>query len=140
MWEDKTKTVSELGKLANDPYPMEDMPNISSLKVNFNLDSLNPENSTLIFLSKEALTDNKGNIISEFGYLKEHLANGILSFPMLTSGEDTFTFTYLHPGTYYITVVSDLNGDFFLSEGDKTHPSKIIHVASGKNEQVTIGL
>jgi hypothetical protein len=47
----------------------------------------------------------------------------VLSFPEINPGVTEFTFTYLHPGTYYLTVVSDVNDDHFPSKGDFTHES-----------------
>ena len=54
------------------------------------------------------------------------------------SEETDFTFTYLHPGEYYLTVVADMDDDGFPSPGDITHSRQRGVVPPLGHPQVTI--
>ena len=82
----------------------------------------------MLYLSREALTDEQGKFIMEYGYISKDVGNGILSFPEIVSSQEEFTFTYLHPGKYYITAVADMNKDGYFSKGDITSISELIEV------------
>ena len=68
----------------------------------------------------------------------QRLLNTLLQFPELAKSQNEFTFTYLHPGTYYLTVIADMDGDGLPSPGDITHPRRRIVVQPRTHQKVTI--
>lgn len=138
IWEDKRLSVKELGKIARDPIRIDQMPHLAQLElsiergVDHNLTPLG------VYLSREPLTDAKGKLRMKWGYPDEDVFNGILMFSDLTAGENVFTFTYLHPGTYYLTVVADVNRDGYPSKGDVTHASVRVEVAPEHTTKVQV--
>ena len=138
MWEDPRLDLVELGKAAGDPYRIEAMPHLSTLRVAVERGEAVQGKKLLVFLSIEALTDAKGRFITEWGYVREDLLNGLLLFPEVSGHQNEFTFTYLHPGDYYLTVIADLDGDGFPSPGDITHPARRIRVQPRSAETVVI--
>ena len=56
-------------------------------------------------------------------------------FPEIAQGINEFNFTYLHPGTYYLTCVADINGDGYASKGDVSSKSLLVEVKA--NSKVT---
>lgn len=125
----KDISLEELGALAGDPYPIQEIPYISTLKVEIEQNENIEEEELIIYLSKEPLTDEKGNLIMEYGYMKIEVFNGIFHFPNLKKGSLGYLFEYLHPGKYYITVVADKNKNGFASKGDLVSVSKKIVVS-----------
>ncbi len=121
VWEDAKLSVEELAMLTGDPVRIDQMPRLSKLRVMLARGPKTRNAPLEIYLSKDALTDKDGKFLSQHGSIREDAFNGILMFSQLTAGEDEMTFTYLHPGTYYVTVVADLNGDGYPSAGDVTH-------------------
>lgn len=128
MWEEEGKSVVELGKSANDPYRIDQIPYLSKLKVSIKRNRSTRGSNLLLLLSDKALTDESGSFITEYGYIREDLLNTLLAFPEIEGERDEFTFSYLHPGTYYLTVIADMDGDGMPSIGDFTHPRKRIIV------------
>ena len=75
----------------------------------------------MVYLSDEPLTD-------ENGFISAEAFNSILHFPELEADAKKFQFTYLHPGTYYLTVIADHNGDQLPGSGDISSKSQKITV------------
>ena len=138
VYEEGQRDLPSLGQLAGDPIGVEQMPHLASLKVNIGQSGHTANRKLIIYLSREALTDEEGKAIMENGYPKQSLFDGILAFPELASNTRQFTFHYLHPGDYYITVVADSNGDHYLSEGDATSPSRKITIGPKVNKLVMV--
>ena len=128
LWEDIGKPIEELAKVAKDPYPITKMPHLSRLTVEIERNATIKGKNLLLYLSQKPLTRADGKFITEYGYLETNVANTLLMFPEITGTMDKFTFTYLHPGEYYLTVVADMNGDSLPSPGDVAAPSKRIVV------------
>ena len=76
--------------------------------------------------------------ITQSGYIREDLLNTLLLFPELAKNQSEFTFTYLHPGDYYLTVIADMDGDGFPSPGDITHARRRVTVEPKSKQKVTI--
>lgn len=123
MWEEEGKSLEELAVLANDPYPLAYVPNVGSLKLSVAQTDTTKGQRYLVYLSRTPLTDPNGKLFQKNGYPDASRFNGVLSFPEIEKGFTEFTFTYLHPGTYYLTVVVDTNNDHYPSKGDITHSS-----------------
>ena len=127
-----------LGKLSGDPYTVDQVPHLSTLRLNLELNDKIREEKLLVYLSGEPLAIATGALDTEHGYIKQDIFNSIMAFPELVPGQDSFTFHYLHPGPYYITVVADLNKDGFASPGDISCASQWIEIRPESEEKVTI--
>ncbi len=121
--------VYTLAPQSGDPYTISDHPQLATLNVNITRSTQITNDNLLVYLSKDALTD--GN-----GFLTANLSayNTLLHFPSLENGENSFMFTYLHPGDYYLTVIADKNQDGSPSAGDVVSPSKLITISALQNK------
>lgn len=126
-----TSDVFTLAAGSGDPYTISDYPHVGYLTVDITRNSAIDSVPTFLYLSKTALTDSQG-------FMQTNAFNDLLLFPELIATQDAFTFTYLHPGDYYVTVIADKNGDGFPGSGDITHPSQTITITSGGQQQITI--
>ncbi|CAL2087556.1 hypothetical protein [Tenacibaculum sp. 190524A05c] len=126
--------VYELAPQSGDPYIISDHPRLGTLTVNINRNNTISNDNLLVYLSKDPLTDSDGYFTQT-----SEAYDTLLHFPSLENNEDTFLFTYLHPGTYYLTVIADKNNDGGPSEGDIVSISKeiIITPLENKTENVT---
>ena len=126
--------VYELAPQSGDPYIISDHPRLGTLTVNINRNNTISNDNLLVYLSKDPLTDSDGYFTQT-----SEAYDTLLHFPSLENNEDTFLFTYLHPGTYYLTVIADKNNDGGPSEGDIVSVSKEIIIAplENKTENVT---
>lgn len=138
IWENKDLELIELGKLAKDPYRIDQIQNVAKVKVNISKAETHKERKTLLYLSREPLTNEKGTLLMEYGYVKKELFDGILSFPEINASESTFTFTYLHLGEYYLTAVADTDGNGYASKGDATSGSQKIIVDTEDLKEVEV--
>ena len=138
LWEQPGRSVEELGKIARDPYPINKMPHLAKLTIRARRNNTINGKPLLIYLSKDALTDQQGKFITESGFLREDVGNSLLMFPEITGKHDEFTFTYLHPGEYYLTVIADMNSDSLPTPGDVTHRSIKIVVEPKSNETIQV--
>ena len=69
---------------------------------------------------------------------KEKYWVGSLEETDRSAKQNEFTFTYLHPGKYFLTVVADMDGDGLPSPGDITHPRMELNVRPKSDGSVTI--
>lgn len=127
-----------LAKQAQDPITIADMPYIGELDVIIAQSDLIKDKKLEVYLSKDPLTDKDGKFIMEYGYLKQQVYDGILLFSELEPGVESFKFTYLHPGKYYITVVADVNKDMYASKGDISSASKIISILPNGKHSIDV--
>lgn len=138
IWEEKGKSLVELAKIARDPYRIDQMPYLSKLSVSVVRNKMIAGKKLQIYLTNRPLADKNGKLITEYGYVRADLLNGILSFPEISSKTNAFTFTYLHPGTYYLTVLADINKDGYPSPGDITHAKTKVVVAPKTHHKIKI--
>ncbi len=138
IYTDREKSLEELAKLAGDPYTISDIPHLARLTLNIEREEKIKPYKTLIYLSRHALTDKSGKFFLKYGFLDEKAGNSILTFPELSNKQESFTFTYLHPGEYYLTVVADVNNDGYLSVGDISSTSKKIMVAPKSHKTIVV--
>lgn len=120
-----------LGINAGDPYLHSEHPRLSNLQVNIDRNTFIQNDRLFVYLSDESLTDN-------FGFMQVEPFNTVTLFPELEAGEDDFLFTYLHPGTMYVTVIADRNGDQAPGLGDMTHVSQEITLNPETTEIINI--
>ncbi len=121
--------VYELAPQSGDPYQITDHPRLGTLTANITRNSEITDTNLFVYLSKDALTDADGFLTTN-----AEAYDTLLHFPTLENKEDTFLFTYLHPGDYYLTVIADKNNDGAPSEGDILSISKRITVAPLENK------
>ena len=93
IWEDKTKSVLELGRLAKDPFRIDQMPYLLQLAVSVKRTAATKGKKLHMYLSNRALTDKRGKFITQGGYVRSDLLDGLLSFPEVSGKHDRFTFT-----------------------------------------------
>ncbi len=129
LWQDLSKPMDSLGMLAGDPIRIDQVPYISSLTLKLSRSQAIRDRKLQVYLSTESLTDSSGRFKTRYGFIDETSMNTVVLFPELGKKEETFTLTYLHPGTYYITVIADMNGDGIPSKGDISRKSKKVVVA-----------
>ena len=89
-------------------------------------------------MSKSPLTNDEGQLIMEYGYIKMDLMNQVLLFPEISGKADHFELTYLHPGEYYLTTFIDNNGDYTPSKGDISSKSQLITVAPNSTQNILV--
>ncbi|MCF2873380.1 MULTISPECIES: hypothetical protein [unclassified Tenacibaculum] len=121
--------IYELAPQSGDPYQITDHPRLGTLTVNLTRNSQITDTNLLVYLSKDPLTDTNGYLTSNSAAF-----DTLLHFPSLENKEDTFLFTYLHPGEYYLTVIADKTGDGAPNQGDILSISKKITVAPLENK------
>lgn len=124
--------VYTLASQSGDPFIITDHPYLATLRVDITKNTLINGKKLFLYLSKDPLTDNSGIMQGDAEF------NTVLQFPELDETANNFTFTYLHPGEYYITVIADANDNGYASTGDVTHVSQAITVNPNGQQQVTI--
>ncbi len=125
--------VYELAPQSGDPYTIIDHPRLGTLTVNLTRNTEITNDNLLVYLSKDALTDTNGFLTSDVNAYET-----LLHFPNLEDKENTFLFTYLHPGDYYLTVIADKNNDLAPTEGDILSISKKITIAPLENKEENV--
>jgi hypothetical protein len=97
----------------HDPYPSEPQPNVGSITVEIAVDENLPfETDHELFL---LLTTN--SLFDGLIYDPDNL-RFISRYVYLPVGTTTYTFTHVHPGTYYLYSYNDINGDKLHKSGD----------------------
>lgn len=138
IWEDASKSLAEMGRLAKDPIRIDQMPHVAKLTVSVQRNEQIKGKKLHMYLSHRALTDKDGTFNTQSGYIRLDLLDGLLMFPEISGKQDEFTFTYLHPGNYFLTVIADMDGDGYPSPGDITHARTEITVKPKSTSKVTI--
>lgn len=136
--EQSDKSLIELGKIARDPRRIDQMPYLAQLRIDVERNSVIKGKKLHAYLSRDALVSEGGKFITQSGYVREDLLNTLLLFPELGPEETEFTFTYLHPGDYYLTVIADMDDDGFPSPGDVTHRRQKVSVLPNSRQRVVV--
>ncbi len=105
-----------------DPFPRADHGHLSELNINIIRGDLIPEETLLLYLSKEPIIDADGSV--NFESVQRQVIRTISVLP----DEQVYRTTYLHPDQYYVTAFSDLDANFFPSSGDVCNISKLVDV------------
>ena len=132
------KNLIELGKLAKDPRRIDQMPHLSQMTVQVQRNQATNDKKLHLYLSRDALVSPSGDFITRYGYIREELLDTLLLFPEIAKNQSEFTFTYLHPGDYFLTVVADMDDDGFPSPGDITHSRRKVNVKPTTKQTITI--
>jgi hypothetical protein len=130
---DANATVYDLAPLSGDPFTISDHPRLGTLLLNINRDTAIEEDVLIAYLSKAPLTDSNGFFLSD-----PTAFDSVLHFPTLIEGEETFFYSYLHPGDYYVTVIADKDGDYGPSLGDVSSISTLISIGVEENKTATV--
>ena len=123
--------VISLAIESGDPYRIDEQPSLSFLQIDITKTPLIENKVLFLYLSEDPLTD-------AFGYMDYTKFNSVLLFPQLDANESQFLVTYLHPGSYYVTIVADINEDGVPSPGDVTHITQPITITAESQQQITI--
>jgi len=117
-----------------DPFPRSAHEHLSELTVNIVKDDVISNAPLLLYFSTEPLIDEAGNV--DFDNLDRKVARTI----GVRANEASFTSTYLHPDTYYITAFSDMDNNFIPSTGDLFNVSKeiIVEPESAPSMQIIV--
>lgn len=117
---------------SGDPWTIAEIPYLGYLQLDVVKNTEIEGAQILINLSTDPLTD-------EFGYFNSIEAfNTVLLFPALVAAQNEFLVTYLHPGTYYVNVTADMDGNGIPSEGDITHLPVMVTIAPTSENELTI--
>ena len=111
--------VYNLATQSGDPFIITDHPRLGTLQVNITRNSQITNTNLFVYLSKDALTDTNGTLTSDV-----NAYNTILHFPTLENKEIQFLYTYLHPGEYFLTVITPL----FINKKMLSQPKKGIYL------------
>ncbi len=134
LWQaSSNENVFKMAKSALDPITIRDYPYLSSLKINLNRQKKMKNKQIILYVSTTPLTDKKGTLSTEV----DNYNNNIL-FSFLTNGEDSFKYTYVHPGKYYVTAIADLDKNYIISKGDISSKSIAVTIMPESNAEVNI--
>ena len=119
---------------AQDPFPKSDHGHLSDFTIDFNRDVTIQNEDLLFYLSTEPLVDASGN--TNLGNINTKVVRTI----DITSAEATYTATYVHPDSYYVTAFADLDGNYFPSSGDYSSESIPFVIAAETNTNTAVDI
>lgn len=125
--------VYTLSGESGDPYTILDHPKLGSIQVNLTRNSKITASNLFVYLSKDPLTDANGVLSSN-----PEVYNSLLHFPTLTEKENSFLFTYIHPGDYYITIIADQDNNLSISSGDIASISTSFTLGNKEHKTISI--
>lgn len=97
----------------SDPYPESAQPYLGKAMLSYSISntlSTTATGSVLLFVTTQPILEN-------FAFNAANLST-ISRYVVLQNGETSFTFNYMHPGTYYVYAVYDKNSDLNIGSGD----------------------
>lgn len=118
---------------SGDPYTITDHPKLGSIQIDISRNNDILDSNLFVYLSKEPLTNTDGQLTSNTVAF-----NSILHFPTLTEKENSFLFTYIHPGSYYLTIIADKNNDLTISNGDITNISTAFTLNNKEHKTLSV--
>ena len=131
LYQSSSNDVYAMAPLSGDPFTIQDHPNIGLLDINIVRNPTIQNDNLFLYLSEQPLTD--GNGILQFQNF-----SSIFSLTDLTNAETNFRYTYVHPGTYYVNIIADRNGDGAPGAGDYCHANQQITINPNGTHQITI--
>lgn len=105
----------------NDPYPEEEQPYLGKAHINYSFLGVithDPSKKVFIFLTTKPLITNYALNAGNLKYLSRYV--------ILSDSDREFTFNYMHPGTYYLYPLYDVDGSNSFSSGDMVSTNNII--------------
>lgn len=131
MDQDSVRTVYDMANTSGDPVRIQDHSNMAALNVNLSPDADRANHPSLLFLSKAPLVDAQGQVDWD-------AFDSVLLFPQISAGQESFEFTYLFQGTYYLTGFSDRDNNGSPSPGDKAGISQLINLNPGAKPSISL--
>lgn len=127
--------VYALASMSGDPVTINDYPRLGTITVNFTRNTAINNTDLFLYLSKASLTNVSGVLTSNLDTY-----NSILHYPTIERADTSsrFLFTYIHPGTYYLTIIADKDGDGFPSSGDIVSPSQIVRLGLEEHKVINV--
>jgi hypothetical protein len=114
-----------------DPYPEGDQPYLGKATVNITYTASTPGTQSFVIFTTQPLFSGMSFQSSNLKYRSRYV--------ILPVSDQQYTFTYLHPGTYYAYVLNDANGDQTFSSGDHINsPLSVISFTLNPESQVSI--
>lgn len=117
---------------AADPFPKSEHGHLSDLKINISKDNSIADDALLLYISTEKLIDENGQVNFE------NLDRKVVRTIDVQGNEAFYETTYLHPDTYYITVFTDKDNNFFPSQGDVANASQLIEVTAEQQLEMEV--
>ncbi len=117
-----------------DPFPKSEHHYLSDLKINIEKENAIQNEQLLLYISTQPIVDE--NLQVNFTNLEEKLIRTI----DIMANETSYTTTYLHPDTYYITIFADIDNNFYPSSNDYTNKSQQIVVNPETFEEISINV
>ncbi len=110
-----------------DPYPETDQPYLGQATINYTFSSSftpNPSNKVFLIITTQPLISgislNTGNLKYRSRYV------------ILAANDNSYTFNYMHPGSYYLYALYDADGNNNFSSGDWVSTSNVAFNLSGQ--------
>jgi len=120
-----------------DPYPESSQPHLGITNLSYAFDASvtpDPQKKVLVILTAKPLFD---GLIFNAANLKYRSR-----YVILNADDPNYSFTYMHPGTYYINLLYDINGDMLVNAGDYVNfpfdKSFVLPVSGTVSPSVTI--
>jgi hypothetical protein len=104
---------STSGTPAGDPYPENAQPYLGKLTANIHYDTgfiADPTKKVFLILSTQSLINNGLNNITNM--------NSVCRTVILSANDTSYTFNYLHPGSYYLYAFYDKDANNIFNTGD----------------------
>jgi len=96
-----------------DPYPETDQPYLGKITISYNFAGTytpNPTNKVFLVITTQPL-------INGFSFNSTNLKFRS-RYVILDANDTSFTFNYMHPGTYYVYAIYDNDGNQTFNSGD----------------------
>lgn len=97
----------------NDPYTAAEQPYVGKATLSYTVApniTLGSNSKVVLIVSTEPLIGSTGPNLANFKTRSRYV--------ILTSPDQSFTFTYMHPGSYYLYALADANGDNMIGSGE----------------------
>lgn len=113
------ETEAVFYSVADDPYPETQQPYLGQSQVNITISNpttVDPTKKVLIIVSTQPLFNGFVFDANQLKYRSRYVFVG-------ATDPTGFNFNYMHPGSYYINALYDVNGDFTFTSGDYMNSS-----------------
>jgi len=123
--------------LADDPYLETDHPYLGVVNISININNpttIDPNKMIMISITSEPLFNGYIFNINNLKYRSRYV--------FVKANNPTFSFSYMHPGDYYLNTIYDSNSDSFFSSGDYMNSSldKAFTLTEKGEENVSINI
>ena len=116
----------------DDPFPRSQHGYLSELNISIHRNPAIEYDRLLLYLSTEPLIDSNQQV--QFDVLNTKVIRTI----DIQSDESNYQCTYLHPATYYITIFSDKDANYYPSKGDWVHLSQKVLIPAEQEVEMEV--